>query len=132
MHCCFTVHRIFQEHNTRRQPLLLIYLDAQNFSTNCPFSHEGPAGNVLPLHRPSSEENSNPSVIRINGYHKQQNEKRWSNWCTIYWCITCFITGQYIMLIMGTTQHSMNQSATEYHNIAILLCNKQMCHSANE
>jgi hypothetical protein len=77
MHCCFTVHRIFQEQNICRQQLLaVISLDAQNFSTNCPFSHEGPAENVLSLHSPSSEENSNPSVFKINGYHKQQNEKR--------------------------------------------------------
>jgi hypothetical protein len=27
------------------------------------------------------------------------------------------------MLIMGTSQHSMNQSATHYHNIANLSCN---------
>jgi len=78
MHCCFTVHRIFQEHNTHRQLLAVISLDTQNFSTNCPFGHEGPAENVLPLHCPSYEENSNPSVCRINGYHKQQNENRWS------------------------------------------------------
>ena len=76
MHCCFTVHRIFQEHNTRRQLLAVISLDTQNFSTNCPFGYEGPAENVLPLYCPSYEENSNPLVCRINGYHKQQNEKR--------------------------------------------------------
>jgi hypothetical protein len=36
------------------------------------------------------------------------------------------------MLIMGTSQHSMNQCATDYHDIAILSRNWQMCHSANE
>jgi hypothetical protein len=51
-------------------------LDAQNFPTNIPFGHEGPAENVLPLQSPSSEENSNPSVFKINGYHMQKNEKR--------------------------------------------------------
>jgi len=63
-------------HTHRQQLLAVIFLDAQNFSTNFPFGYEVPAENVLPLHSPSSEENSNPSVFLANGYHMQQNEKR--------------------------------------------------------
>jgi len=54
----------------------------KTFQPTFPFRHEGLAAslqlmlNVLPLHSPSSEENSNLSVFRINGYHMQQNEKR--------------------------------------------------------
>jgi hypothetical protein len=75
----------FKNVNTCRQQLpVVISLDPQNVSTNFPFGHEGPAENVLTLYSPTFEENSNPSVFRINVYDKQQNEKRLTKWYTIH------------------------------------------------